>query len=157
MSDFSLASLVALGLTTLAAAVPLNASTSNAAAAGGGPCDIYAAGNTPCVAAHSTTRALYSSYSGSLYQVRRGSDNATTDIHPLSAGGTANAGTQDSFCSRTTCLITIIYDQSGRGNHLTQAPPGGAASGPNPVGRFRDTSFHGAKIEDPSALQETKR
>ena len=26
-----------------------------------GPCDIYAAGGTPCVAAHSSTRALYSS------------------------------------------------------------------------------------------------
>ena len=35
------------------------------------PCDIYAAGGTPCVAAHSTTRALYAAYNGSLYQVRR--------------------------------------------------------------------------------------
>ena len=39
-----------------------------------GPCDIYAAGGTPCVAAHSTTRALYGSYNGSLYQVQRVSD-----------------------------------------------------------------------------------
>jgi hypothetical protein len=90
-----------------------------------GPCDIYASGNTPCIAAHSTTRALYSAFSGSLYQVKRGSDNHTTDIAPLTAGGVANAASQDSFCARTTCLITIIYDQSGRGNHLTQAPPGG--------------------------------
>src|ERR1041384_6240215 len=29
-----------------------------------GPCDIYGAGGTPCVAAHSTTRALYSAYNG---------------------------------------------------------------------------------------------
>ena len=36
-----------------------------------GPCDIYAAGGTPCVAAHSTVRALYGSYNGTLYQVRR--------------------------------------------------------------------------------------
>lgn len=90
-----------------------------------GPCDLYASGDTPCVAAHSTTRALYSAYTGSLYQVRRGSDGATTNIVPLSAGGIANATIQDSFCARTTCLITIIYDQSGRGNHLAQAPPGG--------------------------------
>jgi hypothetical protein len=90
-----------------------------------GPCDIYATGNTPCIAAHSTTRALYSSFSGSLYQVKRGSDGATTNVAPLSAGGVANAATQDKFCANTTCLITIIYDQSGRGNHLTQAPPGG--------------------------------
>jgi hypothetical protein len=57
--------------------------------------------------------------------VSRGSDGTTTTIYPLSAGGVANAATQDSFCASTTCLITIIYDQSGRGNHLTQAPPGG--------------------------------
>ncbi|KAI0543206.1 glycoside hydrolase family 54 protein [Xylaria digitata] len=96
-----------------------------------GPCDIYASGGTPCVAAHSTTRALYNNYSGSLYQVLRGSDNATTDIRPLSAGGVANAATQENFCKGSTCLISIIYDQSSRGNHLTQAPPGGAARGPN--------------------------
>ena len=90
-----------------------------------GPCDIYASGDTPCVAAHSTTRALYSAYKGSLYQVKRGSDSTTLNIAPLSAGGVANAAAQDTFCENTTCLITIIYDQSGQGNHLTQAPPGG--------------------------------
>ncbi|MEV1249944.1 alpha-L-arabinofuranosidase B [Nonomuraea sp. NPDC049750] len=96
-------------------------------------CDIYAAGGTPCVAAHSTTRALYGTYNGSLYQVRRTSDNTTRNIGLLSAGGYANAATQDSFCAGTTCLITIIYDQSGRGNNLTQAPPGGFP-GPSPGG-----------------------
>ncbi|KAL2129247.1 hypothetical protein VTI74DRAFT_8016 [Chaetomium olivicolor] len=90
-----------------------------------GPCDIYASGGTPCVAAHSSTRALYGAYAGPLYQVRRNSDSKTTDIAPLSAGGVANASAQDSFCKGTSCLITIIYDQSGRGNHLAQAPPGG--------------------------------
>jgi hypothetical protein len=93
------------------------------------PCDLYASGGTPCVAAHSTTRALYSTYNGALYQVRRSSDNTTRDVGVLSVGATANAATQDSFCANTTCLISIIYDQSGRGNHLTQAPPGGF-SGP---------------------------
>jgi hypothetical protein len=76
------------------------------------------------VAAHSTTRALYSAYNGNLYQVRRESDNTTLDIGVLSAGGYANAAAQDSFCTNTTCVITIIYDQSGHGNNLTQAPPG---------------------------------
>jgi hypothetical protein len=89
------------------------------------PCDIYATGGTPCVAAHSTTRALYGAYNGSLYQVRRASDNTTRDIGLLSAGGYVNAATQDSFCSGTTCVITVIYDQTGRNNRLTQAPPGG--------------------------------
>ena len=111
-----------------------------------GPCDIYSSGGTPCVAAHSTTRALYSGYSGALYQVSRGSDGATTNIAPLSAGGVANAAAQDSFCASTTCLITIIYDQSGHGNHLTQAPPGGAASGPDPNGYDYLASAVGAPV-----------
>jgi hypothetical protein len=95
------------------------------------PCDIYAAAGTPCVAAHSTVRALFSSYNGKLYQVRRSSDKATTNINTLSAGGYANAAAQDTFCAHTTCVITIIYDQSGHGNNLTQAPAGGAAGGPD--------------------------
>ena len=99
-----------------------------------GPCDIYAMGDTPCVAAHSTTRALYSDFSGPLYQVMHGYNGSTMDIKPLSAGGVANAAAQDSFCNGTSCLISIIYDQSGNGNDLTQAPPGGAASGPRPGG-----------------------
>ncbi|KAM0449675.1 hypothetical protein ACHAO4_007340 [Trichoderma viride] len=110
-----------------------------------GPCDIYSSGGTPCVAAHSTTRALYSSFSGSLYQVKRGSDNATSNIAPLSAGGVANAASQDSFCASTTCLITIIYDQSGRGNHLTQAPPGGF-NGPESGGYDNLASAIGAPV-----------
>ncbi|HUN32776.1 MAG TPA: alpha-L-arabinofuranosidase B [Trebonia sp.] len=104
---------------------------SQATAATQEPCDIYAAAGTACVAAHSTTRALYAAYDGPLYQVRRVSDNTTTDIYPLSAGGAANAATQDSFCAQTTCTITEIFDQSGHGNNLTDAPAGGAASGPD--------------------------
>ena len=120
-----------------AAAVVVGALTGAAVASGPaqaasqGPCDIYAAGGTPCVAAHSTTRALFGAYSGSLYQVRRSSDGATTNIGVLSAGGVANAAAQDSFCSGTSCVITIIYDQSGHNNNLTQAPAGGAAPGPD--------------------------
>ncbi|KAI8944762.1 Arabinosidase B [Xylaria longipes] len=110
-----------------------------------GPCDIYSSGGTPCVAAHSTTRALYSAYTGSLYQVKRGSDGATTNIAPLSAGGVANAAAQDTFCASTTCLITIIYDQSGRGNHLTQAPPGGF-TGPESNGYDNLASATGAPV-----------
>ncbi|KAF2644530.1 ArabFuran-catal-domain-containing protein [Massarina eburnea CBS 473.64] len=122
--------LFALGLASIAAA---------------GPCDIYSSGGTPCIAAHSTTRALYSAFSGSLYQVKRGSDNTTTSIAPLSAGGVANAAAQDTFCANTTCLITVIYDQSGRGNHLTQAPPGGFA-GPESNGYDNLASATGAPV-----------
>src|SRR3984957_15747092 len=112
------------------------------------PCDIYAAGGTPCVAAHSTTRALYAAYSGPLYQVRRASDNATTNISPLSAGGVANAGPQNSFCSGTTCVITEIYDQSGNGNNLTDAPAGGAAGGADalPTAAAAPTTVEGQPV-----------
>jgi hypothetical protein len=96
-----------------------------------GPCDIYAGASTPCVAAHSTTRALYAAYDGALYQVKRASDGATTNISPLTTGGYANSATQDSFCANTYCTITEIYDQSGNGNNLTDAPAGGAAGGPD--------------------------
>ncbi|KAG6829312.1 hypothetical protein H0H92_004991 [Tricholoma furcatifolium] len=113
--------------------------------ASAGPCDIYSSGGTPCVAAHSTTRALYSSYTGALYQIQRASDSSTTTISPLSAGGVANAAAQDSFCASTTCLITIIYDQSGKGNHLTQAPPGGF-SGPEANGDDNLAAAVGAPV-----------
>ncbi|KZV90953.1 alpha-L-arabinofuranosidase B domain protein [Exidia glandulosa HHB12029] len=109
------------------------------------PCDIFASGGTPCVAAHSTTRALFSAFNGALYQVKRGSDGATTNIAPLSAGGVANAAAQDSFCSGTTCLITTIFDQSGRGNHLTQAPAGGF-NGPESNGADNLASATGAPV-----------
>ena len=91
---------------------------------GTGPCDIYASGNTPCVAAHSTVRALVGAYNQNLYQVRRASDNTTKDIGVLTPGGLADSAVQDTFCSGTTCTISIIYDQSGKGNHLTKAPGG---------------------------------
>lgn len=106
----------------------------SAALTAAGPCDLYGSGNTPCVAAHSTTRALYDDYNDRLYQVTRSSDGKTSDIKPKSAGSVADASSQDSFCSNTTCTITTIYDQSGQGNDLTPAPPGGAASGTGPNG-----------------------
>ena len=121
------------------------------AATGAAPCDIYASGGTPCVAAHSTTRALYSAFNGALYRVVRQSDNAGQDIVPLSAGGVANAASQDQFCSGTTCLISTIYDQSGRANHLTQAPPGGF-SGPD----FNGADNLASAIGAPVTLKGTK-
>ncbi|HDR88180.1 MAG TPA: alpha-N-arabinofuranosidase [Bacteroidetes bacterium] len=94
-----------------------------------GPCDIYEASGCPCVAAHSTTRALYASYNGPLYQVMRQSDGKTLDIGVVQPGegdpgGYADAAAQDEFCAGTYCWITVLYDQSGKGNHLAQAPRG---------------------------------
>jgi non-reducing end alpha-L-arabinofuranosidase len=69
-------------------------------------------------------RALYAAYSGSLYQVTRASDQTTKDVGVLSAGGFADSATQDAFCAGSTCNISIIYDQSGKNNHLKRAPAG---------------------------------
>ena len=103
------------------------AATTGGASAGGssgnGPCDIYASANTPCVGAHSTVRALYGAYSGKLYQVRRASDKTTKDIPVASPGGFADSAQQDTFCTGTSCTVSIIYDQSPQGNHLPVSPP----------------------------------
>jgi hypothetical protein len=136
-----------LGFRFIVLALTLMGATLTAGQAGGGrnaapprlqgPCDVYAAAGNPCVAAHSTTRALYSTYNGPLYQVLRQSDGRTLDIvvvQPTAtpipdAGGYANAGAQDAFCANTYCWIVKIYDQSPKHNDLTQAPRGGF-SGP---------------------------
>ena len=99
-----------------------------------GPCDIYAAAGDACVAAHSTTRALFAAYNGPLYQVLRQSDGKALDIGVVQpsasdAGGYANAAVQDAFCANTYCWIAKIYDQSRKHNDLVQAPRGGF-SGP---------------------------
>jgi hypothetical protein len=127
----TLGRMLSAGALAVAALTGYAVTAAPAQAAAQGPCDIYAAGGTPCVAAHSTTRALYAAYDGNLYQVRRSSDNTTLNVGVLSAGGYANAAAQDSFCAGTTCVITEIYDQSGHGNNLTDSPGGGAASGPD--------------------------
>jgi hypothetical protein len=48
------------------------------------------------------------------------------NIGLVGVGGVANATEQDVFCQRTTCNITVIFDQSGNANHLTVGGPGGA-------------------------------
>nr|WP_217712198.1 arabinofuranosidase catalytic domain-containing protein [Kitasatospora sp. NA04385] len=98
-------------------------------AAAAQPCDLYASGGTPCVAAHSTTRALFAAYDGPLYRVTRASDGASTDIGPLAAGGYANAQAQDQFCNGSSCRISRIYDQTARHNDLTPGPAGTAGMG----------------------------
>src|SRR5689334_7564693 len=72
-----------------------------------GPCDVYAAGGAPCVAAHSSTRALYAAYNGPLSQILRQSDGKTLDIGVVQpsagdAGEYADAAAQDAFFANTT-------------------------------------------------------
>ena len=133
-----LAIALAIALTLIGAAgAPAQAAQPTPPPRPAGPCDIYAAAGDPCVAAHSTTRAMYAAYNGPLYQVMRLSDNALKDIGVVApvakpfpdAGGYADAAAQDAFCANTTCFITKVYDQSPMHNDLTQAPRGGF-SGP---------------------------
>jgi len=128
---------LALAVTLIGATFTMTGSAEAAPARAQGPCDIYGAAGKPCVAAHSTTRALYASYNGPLYQVLRQSDGKTLDIGVVQpadspapdGGGYANAAAQDAFCANTYCWISIIYDQSPKHNHLIQ-PPRGGFSGP---------------------------
>jgi len=120
-----------------------------------GPCDLYEEAGQACVAAYSTIRRLRSIYTGPLYQVRAGSSEynigglrvtnpteasnttpyVTTPepgtLHdiPQTADGFADAAVQDGICASTTCTIATLYDQSGRGNHLTVAKAGPNAGG----------------------------
>ncbi len=116
-----------------------------------GPCDIYNEGGTPCVAAHSTTRLLNSKYKGPLYQIIRESDGALLDIGIID-GGYADAAAQDAFSKGTLSYISIIYDQSGNGNHLYQAAPG-TFKGPDkgefntmPLADMAPASLNGHKV-----------
>lgn len=120
---------LSLLLTAVAIAPPARAATPSA---GARPCDILAH-STPCVAAFSTTRALYRNYKDALYMVTRKSDMTSINIGLL-PGGYANAAKQDKFCAHTTCTIVRIYDQSPNHSDLTPAPPGGAAKGLGPGG-----------------------
>lgn len=150
-----------LALTLVGAALtmaqPNPAGSGNAPQRPQGPCDIYAAAGDACVAAHSTTRALYASYNGPLYQVMRQSDGKTLDIGVVQpsasdSGGYADAAAQDAFCANTYCWITTIYDQSGKHNNLTQAPRGGfsgpAMGGMNnlPVADMAPVTIMGHKV-----------
>ncbi|MBV9365765.1 MAG: hypothetical protein JOY89_16130 [Solirubrobacterales bacterium] len=97
---------------------------SEAAIGPGRPCDLYARGGTPCVAAYSTTRAMYASYVGPLYRVKRASDGAIANIGVVGSGY-VDAAAQDRFCAATTCVITGLFDQTRDHNDLTIEGPGG--------------------------------
>ncbi len=93
------------------------------------PCEVLGNAGNECVSAHSTVRVIVKGYDGPLFQVDSGA--GTLDIGNVD--GYADAAAQDAFCSGG-CTISIIYDQSGRGNHVTPAPPGSAKKTPgNPA------------------------
>ena len=92
-----------------------------ARAAKGGPCDITEAAGQPCVAAHSTVRALYGAYDGGLYIVQKNHTQEQLTIGVLTPGGFADKAKHDAFCGpKKDCVILSVLDQSPMHNHLTQ-------------------------------------
>ena len=112
--------LLAAALAVTALALPALGSAPVAAATATAtlPCDIYAAGKTPCEAAYSTTRALFAAYDGPLYQVRRSSDGSSLNIGLKATGGVVDSAPQVSFCAGTACTITEFYDQTANANNM---------------------------------------
>ncbi len=148
---------LAFASAALGAGVLTGAGATQAAAATG-PCDVYGAAGQRCVAAYSTTRALFTNYAGSLYQVTRSSDNASTNIGLLSTGGIVNAATHlrvsggfngqgvDSPARATAVPITIggrrayaIDIEPGQG-YRHPAPSSGVAVNGQPEGMYMVTS-----------------
>jgi hypothetical protein len=114
------------------------------------------------VAAHSVVRALYKNFTGSLYRVIRDSDHAGLDIG-IHLNGFAKKEDQDAFCSKTSCYIDQIYDQSPRGNHLETSPAGGACHFPlSPVNASKEqisiggNSVYGAYFEGKMGYRQDK-
>ena len=90
-------------------------------------CDILAKAGNPCVAAHSTVRALFADFDGPLYAFdgiadvslrqksnaltqqnpkHSKSDNTSFDVKVQSKGGFADSASQDQFCENTAaCSI----------------------------------------------------
>ena len=106
-----------------ATSLTLLASLLLAASAEERPCDILAAAGNPCVAAHSTVRALYALYAGPLYRVTRPTSpttNVSANISVLGPGGFADIAAHERFCAKRDCVIANIFDQSPQHNHLNQ-------------------------------------
>ena len=95
-------------------------SAAAAALAAEGPCDITGAAGQPCVAAHSTVRALYGAYDGGLYIVQKNHTQERLTIGCLTPGGFADKAAHDHFCAKMDCVILSVLDQSPMKNHLTQ-------------------------------------
>ena len=96
------------------------------------PCDVFKQAGTTCASAHSTVRVIVAGYGGRLYQLCKGGSKPgpgsctgqTQDINAVD--GYADVASHEQFCGGDPCVITKIYDQSGNGNDLEPAPPGGA-------------------------------
>ena len=53
-----------------------------------------------------------------MYEVKR-HDGKTAQIGVLGPGGIANASAQDEFCEGSSCIVSLLFDQSANQNHLS--------------------------------------
>jgi hypothetical protein len=70
-------------------------------------------------------RRLRSAYNGPAIRIRRASNNVETDINFLGfvpgLGAPVDVAAANTFCASTSCFVVTWYDQSGGGNHVTNA------------------------------------
>jgi hypothetical protein len=125
---------------------------------GEGPCDIYAAADTPCAAAYSTVRILYTAHTGPLYQIRKGgpspntgSGGETLNIEVL-PNGFADAAAHEAFCGSESCTFSKLYDQSGNGNDLTVAKAGCYNCDANPPDSACTDDYESNAIRRPTVV-----
>jgi hypothetical protein len=75
-------------------------------------------GVTNSVYASYSTRLTNSGYTGKCMRVRRSMDNSQTDIGFIAGG--LDLFALKTFSAGGDVFVSILYDQSGKGNHLTQ-------------------------------------
>jgi hypothetical protein len=79
---------------------------------------------------------VLSTYAGPLYQIRSGSSDQNAgsggETHDIgqTVDGFADAAAVDAACAGTICTVSLLYDQSGRGSHLSVAKAGAQFAGP---------------------------
>lgn len=74
-----------------------------------------------------SVRVVVSTYNGPVFNLRRSSDNATSDFYTnatqsyLTTGANGSGTTYATWIGANTAYVVTWYDQSGRGNHCTQS------------------------------------
>ena len=72
----------------------------------------------PGAAAAYSLRLLNSAYTGNCIEVRKASDNTTSNIGFV--GGVLDTAALKTFCASTNCFVRTWYDQSGNGRNAVQ-------------------------------------
>ena len=119
------------------------------------PCDLFAQGGTPCVAAHSTVRALFSAYTGPLYAVKRvgndGCGKGPTSGGLVGAVAAGNASGGLCGCTPDGKSVTLTCPAGGTVTAVTFASIGTPAGA---CGNLTEGSCRGAKGVAKAAVEK---